>query len=152
VNCLPIFLVPSRSFSTPLYPWNVVSQGACPNSFSFRCFHLWTHNWIHPETWGCIDKSAHVWRTIRIGKAGLLFPAHKHEGYWRPQVIPLCWLVGRCCDGKGWILPQHWSKVLCFLKNAKKLRLLKDHILIEDGKNICHHASKTEDDFFFPSL
>jgi hypothetical protein len=28
LNCLSIFLVPSRSFNTPFYPWNVVSQGA----------------------------------------------------------------------------------------------------------------------------
>jgi hypothetical protein len=26
----------------PLYPQSVASQGACPNSFSFHCLHLWT--------------------------------------------------------------------------------------------------------------
>jgi hypothetical protein len=31
---------PSRSSSTPLYPRSVTSQGTCPNSLSFYCFHL----------------------------------------------------------------------------------------------------------------
>ncbi len=34
------FLIPSRSSNTPLYPQSVVSQGACPNSSLFHCFHL----------------------------------------------------------------------------------------------------------------
>ncbi len=40
-------LSPSRSSSTPLYPWNVVSQKTRPNSFSFRYFQLWTRSWVH---------------------------------------------------------------------------------------------------------
>ncbi len=40
VNCLSIFLVPYRSFSTPFYPQSATSQGACPNSLLFRCFRL----------------------------------------------------------------------------------------------------------------
>jgi len=51
---LSLLLVPSRNSNTPLYPQNVMSQGACPNFFSFCCFHLWTHSWIHQGAWGCI--------------------------------------------------------------------------------------------------
>jgi hypothetical protein len=39
----------------PLYPRNVASQGAHPNSFSFRCLHLWTHSWVHQGAWGCVN-------------------------------------------------------------------------------------------------
>jgi hypothetical protein len=39
-DCLSFFLVPSQSSSTPLYPQSVASQGACPNSLCFRCFHI----------------------------------------------------------------------------------------------------------------
>jgi len=39
-DCLSFFFVPSRSFSMPLYPQSVTSQGACPNSLFFRCFHF----------------------------------------------------------------------------------------------------------------
>jgi hypothetical protein len=24
------------------------------NSFSFCCFHLWTHSWVHQGVWGCV--------------------------------------------------------------------------------------------------
>jgi hypothetical protein len=34
------FLVPFRSSSTPLYPWSAVSQGLCPDSLPFHCFHF----------------------------------------------------------------------------------------------------------------
>jgi hypothetical protein len=37
---LSIFLVPSQSSSTPLYPLSAASQRACPNSLFFCCFHL----------------------------------------------------------------------------------------------------------------
>ncbi len=40
IKCLSIFLVPSRSSSTPFYPQSVASQRACPNSLFFRCFHF----------------------------------------------------------------------------------------------------------------
>jgi hypothetical protein len=40
ISCLSIFLVPSWSSSTPLYPQNVASQGACFDSLLFRCFHF----------------------------------------------------------------------------------------------------------------
>ncbi len=40
IKCLPLFLVPSRSFSTPIYPQSVANQGACPNSLFFHCFHF----------------------------------------------------------------------------------------------------------------
>jgi hypothetical protein len=46
------FLVPSRSSNTPFYPQSVVSQRACPNSFSFHYLHLCTRSWIHRRTWG----------------------------------------------------------------------------------------------------
>jgi hypothetical protein len=36
IKCLSFFLVPSRSSSTPLYPQNATSQGACPNSLLFH--------------------------------------------------------------------------------------------------------------------
>ncbi len=36
--CLSLFLVPSRSSSTPLYPQSATSQGACPDSLLFRYF------------------------------------------------------------------------------------------------------------------
>jgi len=39
-DCLLLFLVPSRSSSTPLYPQRVASQGACPNSLLFHYFHF----------------------------------------------------------------------------------------------------------------
>ncbi len=55
MSCLSIFLVPSQSFSPPLYPRSVASQGTRPNSFSFQCLHLWTHSWVHQRTWGCIS-------------------------------------------------------------------------------------------------
>jgi hypothetical protein len=35
-----LFLVPSQSSSTPLYPQSVVSQGACLDSSLFRYFLL----------------------------------------------------------------------------------------------------------------
>ncbi len=54
MKCLLIFLVPSQSSSTPFYPQNVANQGAPPNSFSFRCLHLWTCSWAHQRAWGCI--------------------------------------------------------------------------------------------------
>jgi hypothetical protein len=38
--CLSLFLVPSRSSSTSLYPRNAASQGTCPNSSVFRYFHF----------------------------------------------------------------------------------------------------------------
>ncbi len=71
-------------------------------------------------------------RITRTCKAGLQLLAHKHEGYWHPQVAPFCWLADRCHDGKGWIHVQHWNKVLCFVQNAKELRSLIDHLFIED--------------------
>ncbi len=40
VSCLLIFLVPSRSSSTPLYPQSAMSQGTCPSSLFFYCFHF----------------------------------------------------------------------------------------------------------------
>jgi hypothetical protein len=33
-------------------PRNVVNQISHPNYFSFRCFHLWAHNWIHQRARG----------------------------------------------------------------------------------------------------
>jgi len=38
--CLSLFLVPSWSSSTPLYPQSAMSQGMCPNSLFFRCFRF----------------------------------------------------------------------------------------------------------------
>jgi hypothetical protein len=40
IKCSSFFLVPSRSFNTPLYPQSVTSQGACPDSLLFCCFHF----------------------------------------------------------------------------------------------------------------
>ncbi len=40
IKCLLFFLVSSRSSSTPLYPQSATSQGACPNSLLFCCFHF----------------------------------------------------------------------------------------------------------------
>ncbi len=40
ISCLSFFLVPSQSSSTPLYPRSATSQGACPDSLLFRCFHF----------------------------------------------------------------------------------------------------------------
>ncbi len=40
IDYLLIFLVPFRSSSTPLYLQNVASQGACPSSLFFHCFHF----------------------------------------------------------------------------------------------------------------
>jgi hypothetical protein len=39
-DCFSFFLLWSQSFSTPLYPQNSTSQGVCPNSLLFHCFHL----------------------------------------------------------------------------------------------------------------
>jgi hypothetical protein len=41
--CLSLFLVPSRSSSTPLYPENVARKGACPNSLLFCYFTSDSH-------------------------------------------------------------------------------------------------------------
>jgi hypothetical protein len=38
--CLSLFLVPSRSSNTPLYPQSATSQGACPNYLIFCCFQF----------------------------------------------------------------------------------------------------------------
>jgi hypothetical protein len=40
IKCFSFFLVPSYSSNTPLYPQTVVSQGTCPNSLPFQCFHF----------------------------------------------------------------------------------------------------------------
>jgi RsiW-degrading membrane proteinase PrsW (M82 family) len=40
IKCLLISLVPSRSSNTPLYPQSATSQGACPDSLLFDCFHF----------------------------------------------------------------------------------------------------------------
>jgi len=37
---MSFFLVPSQNSNTPLYPQSAASQGACPNSLLFRCFHF----------------------------------------------------------------------------------------------------------------
>jgi hypothetical protein len=37
-----------------LYPQSAARQGVLPNSFSFRCFHLWIRNWVHQGSWGCV--------------------------------------------------------------------------------------------------
>ncbi len=39
-KCWSILLVPSRSSSMPLYPQSALSQGTCPNSLLFHCFHF----------------------------------------------------------------------------------------------------------------
>jgi hypothetical protein len=38
IHCLSFFLISSRSSSTPFYPQNVASQGACPNYYSSIVF------------------------------------------------------------------------------------------------------------------
>ncbi len=40
INYFSFFLVPSWSFSMPLYPQNATSQGVRLNSYSFRCLHF----------------------------------------------------------------------------------------------------------------
>jgi hypothetical protein len=88
MNCLSIFLVSSRSSSTPLYPRSDVTEGARPNSFSFCCFHLWTHNWVHQGAWGCIKK----WHTFMIchkmliTSIGLKKKNHPQEKKWTPSI------------------------------------------------------------------
>jgi len=39
LKCLSIFLIPSQSFSTPLYPRSAMNHRVCPNFILFRCFH-----------------------------------------------------------------------------------------------------------------
>ncbi len=40
ISCLSFLLVPSWSSNTPLYPRNVASKGACPDSLFFHYFQF----------------------------------------------------------------------------------------------------------------
>jgi hypothetical protein len=40
IKCLSFFLVPSWSSNTSFYPRSATSQGACPDSLFFHCFHF----------------------------------------------------------------------------------------------------------------
>jgi hypothetical protein len=60
IGCFQYSLSPSRSSSTPLYPWNVTNQGACPNFFSFHCLHLRTPSWVHQGAWGCVTTIGNI--------------------------------------------------------------------------------------------
>ncbi len=46
IQACQFFLVPSRSFSTPLYPSKCCELGSGPNSLFFRCFQFGTHIWV----------------------------------------------------------------------------------------------------------
>jgi len=45
--CLSLFLVPSRSSSTPLYPSKWCEPESMPRLFVLPLFSIWTHIWIH---------------------------------------------------------------------------------------------------------
>jgi len=54
IDCLSFFLVPSRNSNMPVYSQSAMSQGTCPDSLLFYCFHL-ANIWIYHGTWECIN-------------------------------------------------------------------------------------------------
>jgi hypothetical protein len=54
----------------PLYPQNVVSQEAYPNSLSFRCSYFWIRSWVYQGVWGVLEEPIIVTTkaTIQPGK------------------------------------------------------------------------------------
>jgi hypothetical protein len=76
ISCLSFFLVLSQSFSTPFYPQSVTSQGMCPNSLFFRCFHFkLTFEYI--KELGGVSFACSF--EIKIGNAKVCKSNEKHE-------------------------------------------------------------------------
>jgi len=52
-----------------------------PQFLSFRCFHLWTRNWVHQGAWGCITTPPYTWYNLTK------HPWQGHSERWRAKTI-----------------------------------------------------------------
>jgi hypothetical protein len=63
---------------TPLPP-KCCKLRSIPNSLSFRCFHVWTCNWIYEGVWGCIKDLL------------IAFKITRYMGWWWKCLLQSFW-------------------------------------------------------------
>jgi len=107
---LSFFLVTFRSCSTPFYFQNATSQGTCPNSLLFRCFHfILTFEFIKELGSASVLKCSNVNNGIQ----------HSHKSNRIPQytLLYIYWNTTSafchypCFTCTKWNIFKHWHIV-----------------------------------------
>ncbi len=119
MNYSSIFLVPSWSCSTPLYPpQSVASQGAHPTPSPF-IVHLWTRSWIYQGAWGCVNIiEKHLWwQNIVQRLYKILNECYSHPLHYIKKIVLYVWFLIIFTINQIDLKKCLYNDLKCFLQN-----------------------------------